>query len=161
MASEEFPTARQTSSHIVRYGLAAVFGLFVVLVGMYGLGLGFWAVTKPIEFARGVTDRVMDPDRALESYRWFHSAYQETQAKKGQIALSKAAMEASSEDRKEARRVELLGLQQNCMSLSAEYNARASRADTVIFMHPERFLPGNWPGDRAPLPPSVDQNACL
>ena len=161
MRNEELPTPREVSGNIIRYGVAAVFGLFVVGGAMYGLGLGFWAATKPANFTAGVVDRVIDPDRALESYRWFHGAYQATLAKKGQIALAKGALDAASEDRKEARRVETLGLQQNCMTLVGEYNARAQRADTVIFMHPELFLPGNWPGDRNPLPQSLDPSACL
>lgn len=153
-------TPRQAAGGIFKWGVAffvAIFGVFAV---MYFLQLGFWAVTKPIELGRGVVNRVIDPDHALETYRWFHGTNQQIHAKKAQITLLKSALESAVHDRKEARRVELLGTQSVCQTLVSEYNARATRADTVIFMHPERFLPGDWPGERTPLPQQIDLSVC-
>lgn len=142
---------------------------WIVGVGLFfmAIGLVFWffstvinVAKKPIDTAAGVVDRVINPDHALQTYRWFHEAYQQVLVKQGNINFAKQALEASREDRQEARRVELLGLQQGCQKLVGEYNARANRADTVIFQHPERFLPGNWPGDRNPLPDSINMSTC-
>lgn len=144
----------------LRAGLALIVFFGLLLLAMRVVGFGFWAVTKPMDVVQGTVDRVLNPDAALASYRWFHDASNQIEAKKGQIRLSKGALAASSEDRKEARRVELLGAQQSCMTLVASYNSRAERADTVIFLHPERFLPGDWPGERKPLPNSFSLEAC-
>ncbi|MDP2593994.1 MAG: hypothetical protein Q8P36_01495 [bacterium] len=154
--SDDFPTARQTGSGIVRYGTMIVLGVFALAIVVIGLRL----VMAPMNMVTGVVERVINPEHALQTYRWFHESYQQVQAKKGQIMLAKNALEASAVDRKEARRVELLGLQQSCQTLVSEYNAKATRADTVIFKHPERFLPGNWPGDRSPLPQQLDLTVC-
>ena len=160
MSNDDFPSAREAGSEILKYGTMLIVVLFVLSLLGWVLGVGSWFITKPVNTAIGIVDRVIDPDFALQSYRWFHESYQQVQAKKGQIVLAKGALEASREDRQEARRVELLGLQQSCQTLVAEYNAKATRADTVIFQHPERFLPGNWPGDRNPLPQQLDLVVC-
>jgi len=157
---DDFPSPREARRSIIGYGVAIVFGLFVVGMFAWALGIGAWFITKPIETTKGIVDRVIDPDHALATYRWFHGANQEIIAKQAQIVLSKQALEASAEDRKEARRVELLGLQQGCQRLVGEYNAKATRADTVIFKHPEQFLPGNWPGERTPLPDNIKISVC-
>lgn|SRR3989338_1084827 len=152
----DFPRARDVAREGTRYGLAV---LAVVIV----LGAAGWiwhVVTAPARMAGNVVTEVFDAKHALQTYRWFHESYQQVNAKKGQIALSKGALAHAAEDRKEARRVELLGLQQGCQSLVSEYNARGMRADTVIFLHPERFLPGDWPGDRTPLPQSINLEVC-
>jgi hypothetical protein len=155
--NDEFPTARQTSGHIIKYG-AGILIAFAVL----GTGLtAFRMLTKPVTTAVGVVDRVINADHLLQSYRWFHSANNNIQAKKQQIVLAKSALDAAATDRKEARRVELLGLQQNCQNLVGDYNSRATRADTMIFMNPERFLPGDWPGEGDnKLPKSIDFSVC-
>ena len=159
--SDDFPSKREIAGHGIGYGITIIFVIFVLGLFAWGIGLFGWAITKPIDTAKGVVDRVINPDQALESYRWFMAANQQIKAKQGQIALSKAALEASATDRKEARRVELLGLQQGCQNLVAQYNERSTRADTVIFKYPERFLPGYWPGERSPLPESIDPAVCL
>lgn len=151
---------RYASKETARWGIGMGFTVMLVLI-VLSIGFTAWRMlTKPVTTAVGVVDRVVNPDHALETYRWFHEAYQQIEAKKSQIVLSKGALEAAAPDRKEARRVELLGLQQGCQTLVGQYNAKATRADTVIFQHPERFLPGNWPGDRNPLPSSVDLTEC-
>jgi hypothetical protein len=150
------PSARQVGSATFRYGLA-------IVAAMIAIGAIVWiynVVTAPARMAGNVVTQVFDANHALATYRWFHEANQQIKAKKAQITLSKQALAASAEDRKEARRVELLGLQQGCQSLVAEYNAKATRADTVIFQHPERFLPGDWPGERTPLPQTIDLDIC-
>ena len=151
---------QETHQGIIGYGVAIILGGFVLLGLMWVLGIGFWAVTKPVNTAVGIVDRVIDADHALQSYRWFHMANQEVNAKVAQIRLQKRAVQASNEDRKEARRVALLGTQNRCQGLVGEYNAKALRADTIIFMHPEQFLPGNWPGERDPLPQSINMAVC-
>ena len=153
---DDLPSRRKVGMGIVGWSVTIILAFFVVGLVVTGLK---W-VMAPVNMATGIVERVINADHALESYRWFHSANQQVKAKQGQIVLSKAALEAAAADRKEARRVELLGLQQNCQTLVADYNARAMRADTVIFLHPERFLPGNWPGDRNPLPQSIDLGVC-
>lgn len=157
---DDIPSPRDVTKHGIRYGIAFLFILFVLGWVAWGLGVFTKVATKPVDTAVGIVDRVLDPDHALQTYRWFHEARQQVEAKKGQISIQKSALEAAAEDRKEARRVELVGLQQNCMNLVSEYNAKANRADTVIFQHPERFLPGDWPGDRSPLPSSLPLTAC-
>ncbi len=156
----DVPSSRQVRRSIIGYGSAIVLGLFVLGLLGYVLNLGAWFVTKPIEMTKGVVDRVIDPDHALQTYRWFHETYQQINVKQSQIVLAKQALEASAPDRQEARRVELLGVQQGCQRLVGEYNAKATRADTVIFQHPEKFLPGNWPGERTPLPDSIKLSVC-
>ncbi len=154
--NDDFPSAGEVTGNGIKYGLAI---LVVVII----LGVVAWAwnvATAPARMAGNIVTKVFDADHALQTYRWFHESYQQINAKKGQINLSKGALAASGEDRKEARRVELLGLQQGCQSLVSEYNARATRADTVIFQHPERFLPGNWPGEQIPLPSSINLEIC-
>jgi hypothetical protein len=153
---DNIPSARQVVNHGTKYGLAIV----IVFIILGTVGWLLHVVTSPTRMAGNVVTQVFDANHALSTYRWFHEANQQINAKKAQIVLSKGALSASAEDRKEARRVELLGLQQGCQSLIGEYNARATRADTVIFQHPERFLPGNWPGERSPLPMAVDLNVC-
>ena len=145
---------------VVKWVLGTLGCLVVFSMLLWGLGIVGKVVTKPIDTAVGIMDRVIDPDHALQTYRWFHESYQQVQAKTGQIGLAKSALEAANTDRKEARRVELLGLQQSCQTLVSEYNAKATRADTVIFQHPERFLPGTWPGDRSPLPSQLNLASC-
>ena len=157
---DDFPTARQTANFGISYGLAAIVVIFVLGGVLWASGVFTRIATAPVNMGVGVVERVINPDHALQSYRWFHESYQQVQAKQGQIVLSKAALEASAVDRKEARRVELLGLQQSCQTLVSEYNAKATRADTVIFLHPEKFLPGNWPGSRNPLPQQLDLTVC-
>ena len=150
------PSPRQVASGGVRYGLA-ILAVFIVL-GTVGW---LWHVaTSPARMVGNVATKVFDADHALETYRWFHGAYQEVNAKKAQIVLSKSALAAAAEDRKEARRIELLGLQQGCQTLVSQYNAKATRFDTVIFQYPERFLPGDWPGERTPLPQSINLDVC-
>ncbi len=158
--NDDFPTVREAGTVTLKWGVAIIAVVFVLSLVAWAFGLIGWAVTKPVNVAVGVANRVLDPDHALQTYRWFHEAHQQIKAKEAQIALSKQALAASGEDRKEARRVELLGLQQGCQSLVSEYNARATRADTVIFQHPEQFLPGNLPGDRNPLPSSANLDVC-
>lgn len=153
---DDIPSARQVAKHGINYGLA--FLAICIVLGAVGW---FWHVaTAPARMAGNVVTQVFDANHALSTYRWFHEANQQINAKKAQIGLSKGALSAAAEDRKEARRVELLGLQQGCQSLIGEYNARATRADTVIFQHPERFLPGDWSGERSPLPTAIDLNVC-
>jgi hypothetical protein len=153
---EDFPRARDVAGNGIKYGLA-----FVAIVIVLSAAAWVWHVaTAPVRMAGNIVTEVFDAQHALQTYRWFHEANQQIKAKKAQIMLSKAALTASSEDRKEARRVELLGLQQGCQSLVSEYNAKATRADTVIFQHPERFLPGDWPGDRSPLPQAIELETC-
>lgn len=155
--SDDFPNARQTGGYIVRYGLAIIVAgtLLVIALNIFGV------FTTPLRTAAGVVERVVNADNLLQNYRWFHSANNNVKAKTQQIVLAKAALEAAATDRKEARRVELLGLQQNCQTLVGEYNSKATRSDSVIFMHPERFLPGDWPaeGDNK-LPMSLDFTVC-
>lgn len=153
---DDFPSARNVSKHGINYGFAVIVIIVVLSAAVWAFGV----LTAPARMAGDIVTKVFDADHALQTYRWFHEAYQQINAKKSQIVLSKQALAASSEDRKEARRVELLGLQQGCQSLVGEYNASATRADTVIFQHPERFLPGDWPGDRNPLPASVEFDVC-
>lgn len=161
MYDDDFPTPKQAGSTAIKWGLTFILVMFVLGMAAWALGIVGKVVTKPVDTTIGVVDRVLDPDHALETYRWFHGSYQQIQAKKTQITLSKQAYDAAAADRKEARRVELMGLQQGCMNLVGEYNAKAQRADTVIFQHPERFLPGDWPGDRNPLPQAIDLNECM
>ncbi len=152
----DFPSARETASGGIRYGLA-----ILAVVAALGIAVWVWNVaTAPARMAGNVVTKVFDADHALRTYRWFHEANQQVKAKQAQIRLSKDALTASAEDRKEARRVELLGLQQGCQSLVSEYNARATRADTVIFKTPEKFLPGDWPGERTPLPQAIALDIC-
>lgn len=153
---DDFPSARQVAGNGMKYGLA----ILAVIIVISAAGWMWHVVTAPARMAGNVVTQVFDADHALQSYRWFYEANNQIKAKVGQISLSKQALTASSEERKEARRVELLGLQQSCQSLVGEFNAKASRADTVIFMHPERFLPGDWPGDRNPLPQQVNMEVC-
>lgn len=156
MFDDDVPSARQVASGGTRYGLA----ILVVIIVIGAAAWIFNVVTAPARMVGNVATQVFDANHALATYRWFHEANQQIKAKKAQISLSKAALTASAEDRKEARRVELLGLQQGCQGLVAEYNARATRADTVIFQHPERFLPGDWPGERTPLPQVIELDVC-
>lgn len=158
--NNEYPTAREASGHVFRYGVWLGLAAMAVFGILWATGTIFHVATKPVDLAVGVIDRVIDPDHALQTYRWFHEANQQIKVKEGNITLAKQALEASREDRQEARRVELLGLQQGCQRLVGEYNAKAMRADTVIFQHPEKFLPGDWPGDREPLPQSVNLSIC-
>lgn len=154
--NDDFPSARQVAGNGTKYGLAVLFVVIVLSVAGW-----MWSVaTAPVRMAGNIVTKVFDADHALQTYRWFHEANQQVKAKKAQIGLSKQALEAAAEDRKEARRVELLGLQQGCQSLVSEYNAKAIRADTVIFQHPERFLPGDWPGERSPLPQAIELEIC-
>lgn len=154
---DDFPRPKEVADHGIRYGLA----LFVVLVVLGIAGFAWKVATAPARMAGDIVEQVFDADHALQSYRWFHGAYNQIEAKKRQIGLSKQALEASREDRKEARRVELLGLQQSCQTLVGQYNERATRADTVIFKHPDRFLPGDWPGESRVLPQTIDFEVCL
>ena len=153
---DDFPSPRQVSSNGIRYGLS----IFLVFLVLGAAGWVWHVATAPARMAGNVVTKVFDADHALATYRWFHEANQQIKVKKSQVTLGKAALEASAPDRKEARRVELLGLQQGCQSLVGEYNAKATRADTLIFQHPERFLPGDWPGERTPLPASVELEVC-
>lgn len=144
----------------VLYGVLGFIGLLVVGLVFNIISLPFKVANQAVNTAGGVVERVINPDHALQTYRRFHAMNAAIIAKQGQIALAKTAFEQADPERREARRVELTGLQQNCLTLVSQYNAEATRADTVIFMHPERFLPGNWPGDRSPLPTSINASVC-
>lgn len=158
--NDDFPSAREAGGYGLRYGLMAIIVIFILGWFAWMLGAFSRIAQAPVNMGVSVIERVINADHALESYRWFHGAYQEVNAKKAMIGLQKQALESAAPDRKEARRVELLGTQNRCQSLVSEYNAKATRADTVIFLHPERFLPGNWPGERNPLPRSLDLTSC-
>ncbi|MEY4723582.1 MAG: hypothetical protein RLZZ324_1095 [Candidatus Parcubacteria bacterium] len=160
MYEDDFSTPRAASKSFLRWFIPLALTMTVAGLVLWALGVFTTVATMPVNTAVGVLNRVADPDHALETYRWFHDTYQSIKAKQGQIRLAKQALAASADDRKEARRVELLGLQEGCQSLVGEYNSKATRADTVIFQHPERFLPGNWPGERNPLPSEIDLTAC-
>jgi hypothetical protein len=153
---DDLPNARDVAKGGIKWGLV----LMVVVVVLGAVGFAIRAVTAPARMVGGVVDQVFDADNALRNYRWFHEAFQQIKAKTGQIRLAKSALEASAQGRQEARRVELLGVQQGCMGLVSEYNARATRADTVIFQNPERFLPGDWPADEDQLPDYIDLLVC-
>jgi hypothetical protein len=144
----------------VLYGVLGFIGLLIVGLMLNIISLPFKVANQAVNTASGVVERVINPDHALQTYRRFHGMNAAIIAKQGQIALAKTALEQADPDRREARRVELTGLQQNCLTLVSQYNADATRADTVIFMNPERYLPGSWTGDRSPLPLNINAAVC-
>lgn len=161
MRQDDFPSKRQAAGHGIGWGLTGLLIISVLGLAAWGIGLVGWAVTTPVNMATGVVNQIMDPTQALNSYRWFNMAYQQVQAKEGQIALAKQALKDAAPDRKEARRVELLGVQEGCQNLVAEYNGKAARLDTGLFLNPQKYLPKSWTGDITPLPQHLDLKVCL
>ena len=142
----------------------------VIVLNILGIILG--VLTAPFKFAGTVVDQagktadgivkeVINPDHALRTYRELHGYYTAINAKKGQIALAKQAVEMASEGRKDARRTELVGVQQGCINMVEKYNELTRRTDTRIYMNPEQYLPDNWTGPRVILPEMFNQSICM
>lgn len=160
----DFPSPRSTSGGIIRYGIATVFGLFVVGAFIWTLGLGGWFVTRPVNTAVGVVNRIMDPDAALENYRWFRDANNGILAQGANIKDAKANLayaEQHAPDRVSARMTELTGAKQVCNGLVGQYNSRSERIDSRLFKDPNQFFTGLVDGEQAtPLPAHYDYSVC-
>lgn len=150
-----------------------IVGYFLLLViGLNALGLVTGILSAPFQMAKTVVDQtkktsqglvkeIINPEQAIRSYRSVHGYYTAVKTKKGQVMLAKQAVEMASDSRKDARRTELIGLQQGCMNDVEKYNELTRRTDTRIYTNPEKFLPDDWSGERQVLPESFDQSLCL
>lgn len=78
--------------------------------------------------AQGVYDRVTDPDNIIHDYEWFHTAFTHVQARQSQIVSTKELLTAETDKQESIRlRTELMGQQQSCRTLVADYNANAQK----------------------------------
>lgn len=152
-------------------GKGVMYFLFLIL-GLNALGIVTGLLSGPFKLAgtvvsqvnktsQGLVKEIINPDQAIRSYRAVHGYYTAIQAKKGQIMLAKQAVEMASEGRKDARRTEMIGLQQGCLNDVERYNELTRRTDTRIYTNPEEFLPDSWSGERQILPESFDQSLCM
>ncbi len=164
MNESRFPSPREASGSIIRYGVAFLVAMFVIGLVLWLLGLGSWLITRPVDTAVGVVNQVMDPDAALENYRWFRDANNGIQAQIANIKMAKenlAYAEAHTDERAAARMTELTGAKQVCNNLVGQYNSRSQRIDSRLFKDPNQFFTGLVDGQAAiPLPPSYDYKVC-
>ena len=164
MSYDDFPTTRQVRRGFFGYGVAIVIGGMGVLFVMWAFSVGLWAVTKPVDTAIGVVNRIMDPDAALQNYRWFRDARNGIEAQQANIRIAKQGLEfakANAPERMSARNTELMGAQQVCNNLVGQYNSRSERIDSRLFKDPGQFLTGLVDGQRpTSLPVHFDYNIC-
>jgi hypothetical protein len=141
----EIPSAREVGGNTIKYGCVGVGALFVIGIGAWTLGIIGTVATMPVNTAVGVASRVMDPDAALQNYRWFRDARNAIAAQQANIKDANAGLKYAEEhtpDRVSARMTELTGAKQVCNSLVGEYNSRSERVDSRLFKDPSQFFTG-------------------
>jgi hypothetical protein len=79
--------------------------------------------------------KILNPDRAIENYEWFHNAHTEFNARVNQLASHKKLVADAPSDKAELSRIriEIAGIQTSCRNLAAAYNSRATQMHRAIF----------------------------
>ena len=162
--NNDFPSASEAGGKAIKYGCIAGFALFVIGLGAWALGIIGTVATMPVNTAVGVASRVMDPDAALQNYRWFRDARNAIAAQQANIKDAAEGLKYAEEhtpDRVSARMTELTGAKQVCNSLVGEYNSRSERMDSRLFKDPSQFFTGLVDDQRPePLPVRFDYADC-
>lgn len=87
--------------------------------------------------ADGIADRVTDPDNIIHDYEWFHTAHERVASRVAQIKTTREMLEDTTgqilPDEKTRLRVEIMGQQQSCRELVADYNANSQKMTVGIF----------------------------
>lgn len=160
----KFPSTREVRSKGIRYGASIIIVAFVLGLLLWVLSLAGCFITTPVNTAAGVATRIMDPDAALQNYRWFRDARNGIEAQKANIADAKenlAYAEQHAPDRVSSRMTELTGAKQVCNQVVGEYNSRSERVDSRLFKDPGQFFTGLVDDQRpTPLPQHFDYTEC-
>ena len=97
----------------------------------------FFLACRACSVADGLADRVTDPDKILHDYEWFHTAHERVGSRVAQVdATERMLMDNTGmipPDEQTRLRVELMGQQQSCRELVADYNANAQKMTVGVF----------------------------
>ena len=127
-----------------------LFGIWIVLWivgGLFGIiSLPFHAAGNAVQTGHDVIDKTINADNAIYNYEWFKQQKQDIEVAKGQYqnalqaedAFTKAAGPRSGwtfEDKQESSRLASisLGLKNQIIQRTEDYNARAKMANRDIF----------------------------
>jgi len=130
--------------------IAMLFGIWIVLWivgGLFGIiSLPFHAAGNAVQTGHDVIDKTINADNAIYNYEWFKQQKQDIEVAKGQYqnalqaedAFTKAAGPRSGwtfEDKQESSRLASisLGLKNQIIQRTEDYNARAKMANRDIF----------------------------
>lgn len=133
----------------VGYAVVFLFGFFII----WGIGLAlnvvslpFHAASNTVQMGHDVIDKTLNADNAIYNYEWFKQQYQDIQVAKQQYAVAVETENAfkesagprsewTFEDKTEAARLAsvTLGLKQQIIQRTEDYNARAKMASRNIF----------------------------
>lgn len=131
---------------IIALFLGIWFGLWVLgaLVGVFSMP--FHAASNAVKTGHDVIDKTINADNAIYNYEWFKQQKQDIEVAKGQYqnafqaedAFTKAAGPRSEwtwEDKQESTRLASisLGLKNQIIQRTEDYNARAAMANRDIF----------------------------
>lgn len=108
--------------------VAAAIAIGTVLMGVAA------GVASTLLFPTRIINRVLDPDRAISRYEFFHDAHNQIRARVAQIKGHRDLMKQTMREDEGIRlRIELAAMQQTCRDLAARYNADASKTHVDIF----------------------------
>lgn len=131
---------------IIGLVIAAFLGLWVIgaLIGI--ISLPFHAASNIIDTGHGVIDKTLNADNAIYNYEWFKQQKQDIEVAKGQYQNALQSEDAFKEsagerkdwtwdDKQEASRLAsiTLGLKNQIIQRTEDYNARAKMANRDIF----------------------------
>lgn len=101
---------------------------------VWGASTLFTIVTTPVNSAVDVAKKTLAADNILYNYEWFFDVDAKIDARVRQIeAHKKLLAEEQDPAEKTNLRIELVGMQQSCRDLSAQYNSNGSKANVNIF----------------------------
>lgn len=84
--------------------------------------------------ADAVLDHVTEPGNIIHQYEWFHDTYQTITARSAQIDMTQSALDEEIDAEEKVRlRTELMGQQQSCRQMIADYNSGASKMTTLVY----------------------------
>lgn len=130
--------------------VAILIGLWLglwILGGLIGIvSLPFRAASNTLDMGRGVIDKTLTADNAIYNYEWFKQQKQDIEVAKSQYQNALQAEDAfkasagprtewTFEDKQEATRLAsiTLGLKNQIIQRTEDYNARAKMANRDIF----------------------------
>ena len=100
--------------------------LVMGIVGAFGLFVATWVLAPT---------KVLNVDKAIENYEWFHNANNDFGARVNQLRSHRKLLNDAPTDQAELARlrIEVAGIQAACRNLAASYNGRAAQVHRSIF----------------------------